>query len=405
MISLVLAYLRQRGMTTALNIALLAISVAMLVLLLQFGRQSEDRFLKDTQGIDLVVGAKGSPLQLVLSAVYHLDEPTGNIAFEGLTLLRQNPAVARAIPLALGDNFEGFRIVGTEPDFLALYGASVGSGRLFARSSEVVIGADVAESTGAAIGQKFVGSHGLAEEGEGHDNAPFEVVGILAPTGTVADRLILTPLESVWDVHGIEHSTDASGGHDHGPPAADQPPQPDITAILVKYRNPAGALRLPQMINRQTNMQAASPAREGARLIGLFGAAIDALGVFGWLLAATGGLAIFVGLYNAIHARKGDLALLRVMGASRPYVFAIVMLEGLIVALAGGVLGIALAHLLLWGAVALYAPVGDAGISPILFYIEELLILLAVAAIGLTASLLPASGVYRRSLIPILNRS
>lgn len=404
MIGLAIAYLWQRGLTTALNVALLAISVAMLVLLLQFGHQAEDRFLTDTQGIDLVVGAKGSPLQLVLSSVYHLDEPTGNIPFEGLALLREHPGVAQAIPLALGDNFAGFRIVGSEPALLDLYGAKLASGQLFARSSEVVIGAGVAAATGAGLGQRFVGSHGLGEEGEGHDEAPFEVVGILAPTRTVADRLIVTPLESVWDVHGLPHTGRAGGDHHHTRDA-DPEVQPEITAVLVQYRNPAAAVHLPPMINRQTSMQAASPAREGARLIGLFAAAIDAIGVFAWLLAATGGLAIFVTLYNAIQARTADLALLRVMGAGQWQVFAVVMFEGLIVAVLGSVAGIALAHGLLWGADLLYPAVAEAGISATRFYLDELLILAAVAAIGLVAALLPASGVYRGSLMPILNRA
>jgi putative ABC transport system permease protein len=405
-IALVLAYLRDRKLTSALNIALLAISVAMLALLLQFARQAEDRFLADGQEVDLVVGAKGSPLQLVLSAVYHLDEPTGNIPLSALATLRQNPGVASATPLALGDNFNGFRIVGTEPDYLGLYDAGIASGRLFERSSEAVIGSKVASATGAGIGQKFIGSHGLGGEGGGHDHAPFEVVGILAPTGTVADRLIVTSLESVWDVHGIAPPAVPESDHDHAAHAdTDHEPNPEITAVLVTYRNPAGALSPPSMIDRQTNMQAASPAREGARLIALFEAAIDALGVFGWLLAGTGGLAIFVALYNAVRAREGDLALLRVMGAGRTYVLSIVMLEGFVVALLGGLAGIALAHGLLWGAGELYPAVSEAGIGVTRFYAEELLILATVGAIGLVASLLPAMAVYRGSLMPILNRN
>jgi putative ABC transport system permease protein len=413
LIRLVVAYLRDRPLTAAFNMALLAISVAMLVLLLQFARQAEDSFLKNAGGVDLVVGSKGSPLQLVLSAVYHLDEPTGNIPSEALATLRGNPAVATAIPLALGDNFHGFRIVGTEPEFLSLYEARLAEGRIFGRSSEVVIGADVARSTGVRIGQKFVGSHGLGDEGGAHDHAPFVVAGILAPTGNVADRLILTPLESVWDAHGIEHSGEIGHAgeeheaHDYEAHAESGTEQaaPEITAVLVTYRNPAAAVRLPPMINRQTNMQAASPAREGARLFGLFGAAIDAIGVFGWLLATTGGLAIFAALYNAVRARQGDLALLRVMGASRGYVFSIVVVEGVVVALIGALCGIAIAHLLLWGAAEFYPAVAEAGFSARRFYPEELAVLAGVVTIGFAAALLPAITVYRGSLMPILIRN
>lgn len=421
MIGLVLAYLRDRRLTALINVALLAMSVAMLVLLLQFGRQAEERFMADAQEVDLVVGAKGSPLQLVLSSVYHLDQPTGNIPLGALAMLRGNPAVASAVPLALGDNFDGFRIVGTEPEFLDLHHAGLASGRLFDRSLEAVIGATVATRTGAGIGQRFVGTHGLGGEGHDHGHAPFEVVGILAPTGTVADRLILTPLESVWDVHGIEHHAEAEGHdhehgheqdhaheHDHGDGAevAAQPAmEPEITAILLRYRNPAAALRLPSMINRQTDMQAASPASEGARLISLFEAAIAAIGAFGWLLAATGGLAIFAALLGAVRGRQGDLALLRVMGAGRGFIWSAVILEGLVMAVAGGAIGIAAAHGLIWAAAEIYPAVAEAGISPIRFYAEELAILAAVAAIGFVASLIPAAAIYRGSLMPILARS
>jgi putative ABC transport system permease protein len=361
--------------------------------------------MSDGREVDLVVGAKGSPLQLVLSAVYHLDQPTGNVPLAALATLRANPDVASGVPLALGDNFDGFRIVGTEPAFLELYGADLASGRPFERSSEVVIGSRVASATGAGLGQRFVGSHRLSEDGGEHDHAPFEVVGILAPTGTVVDRLIVAPLESVWDVHGIEHTDASEEEHEHDHVDAGHMPEPEITAILVTYRNPAATLRLPPTINRQTNMQAASPAREGARLISLFGAAIDAVSAFGWLLAGTGGLAIFAALYNAVRLREGDLALLRVMGAGRGYVLSIVMLEGVVIAVLGALCGIALAHALLWAAGELYPAVSEAGISAARFYIDELFILGAVALIGLAASLLPASAVYRGSLLPILNRN
>lgn len=404
MIALVLAYLRERRLTALINVALLAMSVAML-LLLQFGRQAEERFMADAQEVDLVVGAKGSPLQLVLSSVYHLDQPTGNIPLGALAMLRGNPGVASAVPLALGDSFDGFRIVGTEPAFLDLYKAGLAFGRLFERSLEAVIGANVAARTGAGIGQRFVGSHGLGGEGHDHGHAPFEVVGILAPTGTVADRLILTPLESVWDVHGIAHH-DESEGHDHEHEhGADDEHEPEITAILLRYRNPAAALRLPSMINRQTDMQAASPASEGARLIALFEGAIAAIGAFGWLLAATGGLAIFAALLGAVRGRQGDLALLRVMGAGRAFIWRAVILEGLAMAVAGGAIGIAAAHGLIWAAVQTYPAVAEAGFSPVRFYAEEAAILAAVAAIGLVASLIPAAAIYRGSLMPILARS
>jgi putative ABC transport system permease protein len=206
MIGLAFAYLRDRPLTTALNLLLIGIAMAMLVLLLQLGTQANARLERDARGVDLVVGAKGSPLQLILSSIFHLDQPTGNIPLAARTLLERDPAVAQVVPLALGDRFAGYRIVGTDAGFGRLYGTRLAEGRAFTAPMEAIMGAEVARATGAGLGQKFVGSHGLVEEAgqdQGHDHAPFETVGILAPTGGVVDRLILTPVESVWQLHGI----------------------------------------------------------------------------------------------------------------------------------------------------------------------------------------------------------
>lgn len=412
MIRLVFAYLGERKLTVALNVLLLAISVGMLVLLLQFSRQAEERFLGGAENIDLVVGAKGSPLQLVLSSVYHLDQPTGNIPLEALGELRANPMVASAIPLALGDNFRGFRIVGTEPALIDLYAAELERGRSFARGLEVVIGADIAATTGAQLGQRFVGSHGLAaDEGEqGHEAPPFVVVGILAPTGKPIDRLILTSVESVWDVHGIEHPAGehARGGHDHDSAAGereDRGSAAEITAILLGYRSPAAAVRLPAMIDRNTAMQSASPARESARLITLFQPAIEALGLFALLLGGAGAFAVFVTLWSAVRGREGDLALLRVMGASRATIFGTVLLEGAIVALLAAVIGLGFAHGLLWLASRSFPSVAEAGIVPFAFHRDEAAIVAGAVLLGMAAALLPAWNVTRNNLAPILDRN
>ncbi len=437
MIRLAFAYLADRPLTSALNVLLLAISVAMLVLLMQVSRQAETRFERDVAGIDLVVGAKGSPLQLILSSVFHVDQPTGNIPAQSLDLLRRDRAVARAVPLALGDNFNGFRIVGTDASFAQLYQLRVAQGRDFAAPMEVVLGADVARATGATIGQKFVGSHGLGDDEAGeqdHDHAPFETVGILAPSGTVADRLILTSVKSVWAVHGIaqdhDHSQDeAHHDHDHDhdigesegeehddhdEPVSASPaplqvqragPEADLTALLVTYRNASAAIRLPTMINRQTALQAAVPATETARLLELIGASLAGVEVFAWLLAATGGLAIFVALLAALRAREGDLALLRVMGASRAQVFGTVLLEGVITAAAGAALGWALAHGLIALARARFATLSDLGLAPFQPYSGEIALVAGVIGIGALAALVPALRIYRLDPARVMARS
>lgn len=476
MIGLTLAYLRDRALTTALNVTLLALATATLVILLLFSAQLGERLSRDSAGIDLVVGAKGSPLQLILSSLYQIDAPTGNIPVEAKEMLERQPFVATVIPLAMGDNFRGFRIVGAEPSYLDLYDAGIAAGRMFDRPSEVVIGADVARKLDMKLGQRFVGSHGLGEAGAGHDHAPFIVVGVMARTRTVVDRLIVTAIESVWDAHGVHyddhhHEDDVEdGAHDHddahdvhreydreqhreqhdehgrrhaeeehahdghhhdeegrhdethdhdeaeshghaedgaehdhegspGHPGEETELKPEVSALLIKYRNAAlGATRAPRMINRQTDFQAAVPAVETARLLSLLGVGIDGVRLFAWLLALTGGLAIFIALLNAAAAREGDLALLRVMGASKGVVFITIMLEGLITAAAGGVLGVVVGHLALGLASAQFDQLADLGVSPWRILPGEVFLLLAVLGIGAVAAIVPAVRVFRSDL-------
>ncbi|MEP3225630.1 MAG: FtsX-like permease family protein [Parasphingorhabdus sp.] len=439
MLSLAYAYLRDRPLTTILNILLLAISVAMLVLLLQFGSQFEKRFQKDAEGIDLVVGSKGSPLQLILSSVFHIDQPTGNIPLSSLDLLRNDPATARVVPLALGDNFQGYRIVGTDASFLEIHQAELAQGEMFRKPPQAVIGANVAAETGAKLGQKFIGSHGLSEDSEtdsGHDHAPFETIGILAPTGTVVDRLILTSVESVWDVHGIAHESehehehgsehdhdaehdaehDHDAGHDHDQDAEEAESgaqlqdaraalEPELTALLVSYRNASGAIRIPAMVNRQTEMQAAVPATETARLLDLLGVSLEGARIFAWLLAAIGGLAIFVALFSMARSREGDLALLRVMGATRPQLFSTILLEGLVTAAAGAFLGWILAHGLITVARNSFATMRDLGLTAWQPAPQEGFIILAVLLIGVIAAIIPALRVMRVDPAAILSRA
>lgn len=419
MLKLAFAYMNDRRLVTGLNILLLALAVATLVILLLASTQLADRMQRNAEGIDLVVGAKGSPLQLILSSIYHMDQPTGNVPLESVQMLRRDPAVRQVVPLALGDNFRGYRIVGSEPAYLGLYNAELAEGKIFGGQGEAVLGADVARNLGAGLGQKFIGSHGLSDsEGAGqHDVHPFETVGILKPTGTVIDRLILTSIESVWDVHGIAHEEEETHDHDHdadghhpdhdeeASSAHDGGLAPEVTALLVRYRSVAGAVRLPSMINRQTDMQAAVPAVETARLLTLLGVGIDGARLFAWLLAAVGGLSIFVTLLNAASAREADLALLRVMGASRARVFGTVMVEGLVTAGIGGLVGILVGHATLAGAMGSFAALGEMGLQPWQMHPGELVILAVVLLIGLLAALIPAVRVFRIDLAATLAKA
>ena len=277
-----------------------------------------------------MVGAKGSPLQLILSSVLHADVPTGNIPLEAVERLAADPMVAEAIPISLGDSYRGFRIVGTQPAFLALHHAAIAQGGIFTGEMEAVLGAQVAKRTGLALGATFAGSHGLAAAGGAtHGDHPYKVVGILAPTGSVIDRLVTTPLESVWEVHGA---------HGAAPQAR------EVTAVLLRYRTPIAAAVLPRRINATTALLAASPAYEGARLMNLVGVGVDALGVFALVLMASAALSVFIALTSALQERRYDLALLRMLGASPAKLFVLVAAEGMTLVVAGVILGLVVGH-------------------------------------------------------------
>lgn len=397
-----LAYLKDRALNTALNILLLTLSVATLVILILFSSQLSERFARDAQGIDLVVGAKGSPLQLILSSIYQVDVPTGNIPLGTVDMLRGDPTVAQVIPLALGDSFRTYRIVGTESAYVDHYGGRMAEGRMFEAPYEAVIGAQVARGTGAGLGQKFEGSHGLSGEGHVHEQTPFEVVGILAPTGTVLDRLIVTPVSSVWAAHGLgtgpheDHEGEASGHDGHGDePGHAAGPDLEVTALLVRYRSPLAAVRLPTFINRQTQLQAAAPAVEMTRLLSLLGVGIDAARAFAVLLMATSGLSIFVALYSALRQREGDMAMLRVMGARPPAIFGHIVLEGVLLAAAGALLGVIVGHGVVAFAAATFPQLQDMGLSALRFEPAEAVIVAAAIAMGGLAALVPALKVFR----------
>ena len=217
-----------KPLNTILSLVLLTASVAIISLLILLQEQFEKQFSSNIDGVDLVLGAQGSPLQLILSSVYQVDSPTGNINYEEAQTWMNHPFVETAIPLAFGDNYRGFRIVGTTPEYLEKYQAKLEQGQLFEKNFEVVIGSEIAKKLSLKIGDKFFGTHGDSEEGDVHDEYAYMVVGIASPTGKVIDNLILCKLESVWQMHS---------GHDHGAEAHsedDNPPHGEEGHIHIE---------------------------------------------------------------------------------------------------------------------------------------------------------------------------
>ncbi|MDR6735677.1 FtsX-like permease family protein [Sphingobacterium sp. 2149] len=452
---------RQFG-SAFLSILLTAFGISILAVLSITGESFEKQLDNNSKNIDLVVGAKGSPLQLILSSVYHIDNPTGNIPLDELDPLRQNPLVQLAVPLSLGDNFKGHRIVGTDSSFLSIYETSIREGRIWQNNFEVVIGDQVAKKQQLKIGDQIHSSHGLSKDGHHHDEHPFTIVGILKHNNNVTDNLILTNLESVWDVHGIAHAhdheetalqkelrereedreetvkahlhhhgedleensnaalgTSGKDHHDHDHDEQDQHEEEsiivksigadmvkqnglEITAILIKYQSPAAIAILPKMIDQQTDMQAASPAMESTRLFSLLGVGMDSLAILAYVIMLIAGLSVFINLYNALKQRKYDLAIMRTLGASKGKLFNIVLLEGLTITIIGGLVGLLLAHLALYYISNQTSQSADF-IEAFRLHPKELVFLSVACLIGVLAALIPAVKAYRTSIAGTLS--
>jgi putative ABC transport system permease protein len=337
LLALAWRYLWARPLVAALNLALLALGVAAMSFVVIVGEQVERSVQRDLAGIDLVVGAKGSPLQLILAGVFHLDVPTGNIPLESVKTLREHPLVERVVPISLGDAYKGFRIVGTTLQYPALYGMQLAEGAFWTDKLQAVLGADVAAETNLRLGDTFAGTHGLGVGGEVHGDTPYTVTGRFARCGCVLDRLVLTSLESVWAVHETATAVDEE---DKALLAAER----EVTLLLVGYKSPLAAVSVPRWVNAQEGLQSAAPALESARLLRMVGAGTDVLRGFGVVLLLAAAASVFVGLVHAVREREPDLAMLRMLGAPPRRVAALVFIEALLLALLGAALGLLLAQ-------------------------------------------------------------
>jgi putative ABC transport system permease protein len=338
-------WLWSRPLAAGLNLLMLTLGFGAMLLLTLVSEQIEGQTRRDLAGIDLVVGAKGSPIQLILAGVFHIDLPPGNIPLAAREQLASHPLVAQATPISLGDSYRGYRIVGTNEELVALYGATLAQGHAWREPLEVVAGARVAASLDWAPGARFAGSHGLGAGGEAHTGRPFRVVGVLAPCHCVLDRLILTATESVWLLHEADTALDED---DRRALEAER----ELTMLLVRYRSPLAAVTLPRWVQAQPGLQAAVPALESARLFRLLGVGLDVLRALALLLLGVGTLSVFVALTHAVREREPDLAMLRMLGAPPSRVMGVLALEALMLTglglLAGLVLGHGLTALIGW---------------------------------------------------------
>lgn len=398
-----------KPLNTVLSIILLTSSVAIITVLVLLEKQFEEKFTNNIDGVDLVLGAQGSPLQLILSSVYQVDAPTGNISYDSAKVWMQHPFVKKAIPLAFGDNYRGYKILGTTSDYLEKYDAKITQGKIFENNFEVVIGSEIAQKLNLKLGDEFFGSHGDAAEGEVHDQYAYKIVGIAGQTGKVVDNLILCTIPSVWQMHGgHEEANPAHGeeGHVHEEGEEHHSEEftldkkgMDITAVLLQIRNPMAKLTWQRLIPQNTKMQAASPALEVNRLITLFGVGINGLRYLAYAIMLISGISIFIALYNTLKERKDEFALLRVNGAKRFQLLKLVLIESLLLCVVGFVFGTIL------GRVALIFISNSSeedfklSFNPYEFIWEkEGILFLLTISVGIIAALIPAIKAYNLNI-------
>ncbi len=326
MFRLVRKYMVESPWHFILAIALCSLGIASAISIVWLQETLQAHAARQAKGIDLVIGAKGSGLQNTLAAVYHADVPNGNIPLATVETLAKHPMIARIEPLSLGDSVGGARIVGAKNSLFEFYEATAASGTLPQQPLDAVLGANAAKKIKLAIGDRFVGAHGLAEGGETHDTHPYTVVGILAPTGRVIDELVVTPLESVWIAHeGHTAST-----------------EPEVTFALIALKSPVAMATLPRYINSQTNLHATSPANESARLLANFGWVAAIVKAFAVALLISAMIATFAALSQALERRQTDIALMRAMGVPRSRIARLLMSETIVIVAIASLISLAL---------------------------------------------------------------
>ena len=381
-----------KPLNTLLSIILLSSSVAIITILILIQEQFEKKFNNNIDNIDLVLGAQGSPLQLVLSSVFQLDAPTGNINYQEAKKWMTHPFVKTAIPLAYGDNLRGFKILGTNSTYFVKNKLKLAKGNFNESNFEVVLGAQVAQALKLQLGDTFYGSHGDVEQGEIHDHQSYKVVGILKPSTRVADQLIFCNIESVWQMHH------------HDPSVEIDPSSMEITAVLLEFKNKMSIVSWPRLIAKKTKMQATSPIIQINRIITLLGVGVDALKYLAYSIMLISGISIFIALYNLLKERKYEFALLRVSGASKNKLFSLVVFESLFITLVGYIFGIIFGRLGMMLISRSTSREYKMSFEPFEVVVEQELLLLVVAvSVGLISALIPSIRAYQLNISKTLS--
>lgn len=410
--------LRNRWFTAALTVLSIALAVTLLLGVERIRNESREGFASTVSGTDLIVGARSSPVHLLLFSVFHIGNPTNNISWDSYQSIAGTPGVAWSIPLSLGDSHHGYRVVGTTPDYFEHYRFArdrrleLAQGQGFGTAQDAVLGAEVAQARGYRLGQEIVIAHGAGEIAFAlHQDQPFRVAGILARTGTPVDRAIHVMLEGLDAVHAEPDPSLldplAAAMREAGrPDQHDHHPQPEgdkaraITAFLIGLESRATALALQRLVNEYPG-EALSAILPGPTLLEVWdivGAVERALFAVSALVVAVGLAGMLVALLTSLSERRREMAVLRSVGARPAHVFGLILGEAALLTLLGIASGVAALYIaLVAGRRWLESHLGlFIGAGPPSAY--ELGLIVMVGTAGLLIGLIPAWRIYRLSL-------
>lgn len=402
--------LRHRKLTVGLTVLSIALAVMLLLGVERIRQETRANFAATLSGTDLIVGARSSPVHLLLSTVFRIGNPANNLRWSSYEAIATRPEVAWTIPLSLGDSHRGYRVVGTTAAFFEHF-RYAGDRRLVlamgagpASDQDIVLGSEVARTLGYAPGARVVIAHGAGDVSfMAHDERPFVVAGVLAPTGTPVDRGLYVTLAALDAIHApaigmpVEDPLEAAMHRFDGPSAGDPRHPHAITAFLVGLHHRSAALGLQRTVNEYADepLTAILPGVTLQELWEVVGVAERALVAVSALAVAVGLGGMLVALLTSLNERRREMAILRAVGARPVHVFGLMLGEGALVTALGVLLGAAVLHVTLFVArdtlAARFGVVLSAGVPSA----AELKLVGIVLASGVAIGLLPAYRVYR----------
>ena len=448
-----------RPLSSVLSMLLLATGLSTAIILQLTEYQLTKNIENTGKDVKLVIGAKGSRIDLILSSVFQIGNPTGNINYGFYQLLKRNRIIKEMIPLSMGDSYKRVRIVGTTHDYVKLYSGELESGKLFAAPLEATVGYRASKKLGLSIGDEFIGGHGMEDEVlHHHDEFKYKVVGVLKKSGSVIDNLILTPVETVWimhagheddsdyiigsgeknqqhdnhehhieehqddievDQHSNEHDHHAHDHHAHDHHAHDHhdehtnydelikaidPVNKEITAIIFPHLSGNAKVGVLNNANNQPGMMAVDPAPEIALLKSKLAPFVSIIIGIAYFITIIAMFSVFIGLLNSLSARKYEIALMRVMGASRFKVLMSILFEGLMLAILGFILSLVLSHIGMEIVASWMEYEYQYEFTGWLFLPSELYFLIIALCIGLISALYPAIKAYKTDIAETLSK-